>query len=123
MRTITYGIKKENKRREEARMVEGGAGNDRMEVEMAGGGEHYYRDGPAGNTDVGEDTVVAAEGVLQQDQENEITDEEIRAATIELEDLLDLMEVHFQFPHSSDFFLSKLITVYNSPKHLPACRI
>jgi len=138
VRTISYRIKKENKKMmEEVQMVEGEAGNDKMEVGMAGDDEHYGG-GPAGNTDVGEDTVADAEGVLQiqmqgkemmvveqQEQEKEVTDEEMRAATIELEDLLDSIKVHFRFPHSPDFFLSKLITVYNTstPKHLPGCRI
>jgi len=135
VRTLSYRIRREHgKKTEGVPAVEGETGNDKMEVEMAGDDEHYGG-GPASIID-DEEAVTAAEEVLQRqkqgedmvveqhDEEKEVTDEEMRAAAIELEDLLDLMmmKVRFRFPHCPDLFLPKLITVYNSPKHLLGCR-
>lgn len=132
IRTLTYKTRKEHgKKMEGARAVEETV-NDKMEVEMAGDGEHYGY-GPVGGTGIGDDAAMAAEEVLQrQKQEKEATvvaqhgqqevTEEMRIAN-ELEELLDLMKVLFPFPPFPDLFVLKLTTVCNSPKHLLSCRI
>jgi len=133
IRTLSYKTRKEHgKKMEGVRAVEEEIGNDKMEVEMVGDDEHYG-DGPSGSTDVGKDTAMATEEVLQREkQEKEVTvvvqhdqeevTEEMRTA-IELEELLDLMKVLFPFPHSPNLFVWKLTTACGSLKHLLSCQI
>ncbi|KAG0640803.1 hypothetical protein HOY80DRAFT_1021715 [Tuber brumale] len=100
IRTLSYKIRKDHRKKMEGVMVvEGGTWNDETKVEIFGDGG-----GLAGHTDIGEDVVIDEEigenqkqekdmmVTEQYDHDKEATEEEIEAAIIELEDLLDLMK-------------------------------